>query len=61
MSIFDEITKEGRLLYQYIRGSQLYGTQLFDENGVCLSDVDTGGVYIEKLDMLYNLLYLMVR
>ena len=41
-SAFDIIRKEGRLLFEYIRGSQLYG--LATEN----SDIDTGGVFICK-------------
>ena len=40
MSSFDIIRKEGRLLYEYIRGSHLYN--LNNEH----SDVDTGGVFI---------------
>lgn len=37
---FDRIRKEGRLLIEFIRGSQLYGLSTPD------SDVDTGGVFI---------------
>jgi len=37
---FEKIRKEGRLLYEYVRGSQAHG--LATET----SDVDTGGVYI---------------
>ncbi|MBR5921631.1 MAG: nucleotidyltransferase domain-containing protein [Bacteroidales bacterium] len=40
MTNFDKIKSEGRLLYEYIRGSHLYG--LNNE----YSDVDTGGVFI---------------
>lgn len=39
MNEFDFIRKDGRLLYEYVRGSHLYG--LNNEN----SDVDTSGVY----------------
>lgn len=39
-SIFDIIRNDGRLLYEYIRGSQLYNLNTPD------SDVDTGGVFI---------------
>lgn len=41
---FENIRKEGRLLYEYIRGSQSHG--LATET----SDVDTGGVYIASFD-----------
>ena len=37
---FDIIRNDGRLLYEYIRGSQLYNLNTLD------SDVDTSGVYI---------------
>ena len=40
MTNFDRIKNDGRLLYEYIRGSHLYG--LNNE----YSDVDTGGVYV---------------
>ena len=42
MTYFEIIRNDGRLLYEYIRGSHLYG--LNDE----YSDVDTGGIYICK-------------
>ena len=41
---FENIRKEGRLLFEYIRGSQSHG--LATEK----SDVDTGGVYIASFD-----------
>lgn len=37
---FDKIRKEGRLLYEYVRGSTLYKLNTPD------SDIDTSGVYI---------------
>ncbi len=40
MTNFDIIRKEGRLLYEYIRGSHLYG--LNNE----FSDIDTSGVFV---------------
>ncbi|MBR6284917.1 MAG: nucleotidyltransferase domain-containing protein [Muribaculaceae bacterium] len=40
MTNFDIIRNEGRLLYEYIRGSHLYGLNNED------SDVDTSGVYL---------------
>ena len=40
MTHFDIIRKEGRLLYEYIRGSHLYG--LNNE----FSDIDTSGVFV---------------
>ncbi len=39
---FEQIRKEGRLLYEYIRGSHLYGLN------VETSDVDTSGIFICK-------------
>ena len=44
MSNFDTIRNDGRLLYEYIRGSHLYGLNTPD------SDVDTSGVYIATRD-----------
>lgn len=41
---FESLRKDGLLIYEYVRGSHLYG--LNTET----SDVDTGGVYIEPLD-----------
>lgn len=46
---FDTVRKSGELLYEYIRGSQAYGTAL------PTSDVDMGGVYICRPDTLYGL------
>ena len=46
---FDTVRKSGALLYEYIRGSQAYGTAL------PTSDVDMGGVYICRPDTLYGL------
>lgn len=40
MTQFDTIRNDGRLLYEYIRGSHLYG--LNDDN----SDVDTSDVIV---------------
>ncbi|MBQ3634312.1 MAG: nucleotidyltransferase domain-containing protein [Bacteroidales bacterium] len=40
MTDFDRIRGEGRLLYEYIRGSHLYGLNNED------SDIDTSGVYV---------------
>lgn len=40
MTQFDTIRNDGRLLYEYIRGSHLYGLNNED------SDVDTSGVYV---------------
>ena len=37
---FDKIRQEGRLLYEYVRGSTLYGLNTPQ------SDVDTSGVFI---------------
>lgn len=39
MTTFDIIRQDGRLLYEYVRGSHLYGLNNED------SDVDTSGVY----------------
>jgi hypothetical protein len=46
---FDNIRNSGHLLYEYVRGSQAYGTSL------PTSDTDTGGVYICEPDILYGL------
>jgi len=46
MTNFDIIRNDGRLMYEYIRGSHLYG--LNNEN----SDVDTSGVYVCTRDEL---------
>lgn len=40
MDAFNEIRKNGRLLYEYVRGSHLYGLN------VETSDIDTSGVFI---------------
>ena len=40
MNNFDVIRQDGRLLYEYIRGSHLYGLNNED------SDIDTSGVYV---------------
>ena len=46
MSNFDTIRNDGRLLYEYIRGSHLYGLNTPD------SDVDTSGVFISTKEQL---------
>ena len=46
---FDIVRKSGNLLYEYIRGSQAYGTSL------PTSDIDMGGVYICDPDVLYGI------
>ena len=46
---FEQIKKDGRLLYNYIRGSHAYGLN------VETSDVDTSGVYICKTNELLGL------
>lgn len=43
---FDWIRKNGFLLYEYVRGSQLYGLARPE------SDIDHGGIYMEPLDAL---------
>ncbi|MCD8206601.1 MAG: nucleotidyltransferase domain-containing protein [Bacteroidales bacterium] len=48
---FDDIRKEGLLIYEYIRGSHAYGLQKPDGT----SDIDTAGVYIEPVDQLLGL------
>ena len=48
-SNFDAIRNEGRLLYEYIRGSHLYGLN------VETSDIDTSGVYMCKPNELIGL------
>ncbi len=46
---FDKIRNDGRLAYEYIRGSQLYGLN------TPTSDIDTGGVYLCTKDELHGL------
>ena len=48
MTNFDIIRNDGRLLYEYIRGSHLYGLNNED------SDVDTSGVYACSKDELFG-------
>ena len=48
MTSFDIIRNDGRLLYEYIRGSHLYGLNNED------SDVDTSGVYACTRDELFD-------
>lgn len=48
MTNFDIIRKDGRLLYEYIRGSHLYGLNNED------SDVDTSGVYVCTRDEFFG-------
>lgn len=49
MTSFDSIRQEGRLLYEYVRGSHLYGLNTPQ------SDVDTSGVFICRPDELLGL------
>lgn len=49
MTKFDLIRQEGRLLYEYVRGSHLYGLNTPQ------SDVDTSGVYICRPDDLLGI------
>ena len=48
MNNFDVIRQDGRLLYEYIRGSHLYGLNNED------SDIDTSGVYVCTRDELFG-------
>ena len=48
MTNFDIIRNDRRLLYEYVRGSHLYGLNSED------SDVDTGGVYVCTRDELFG-------
>ncbi len=54
---FEDIEKNGLLLYRYYRGSHTYGTNVVDENGNDLSDWDEGGVYIEPINQVLGLGY----
>lgn len=47
MTSFEKIRQEGRLLYEYIRGSHLYGLNNKD------SDIDTSGVFACTRDELF--------
>ena len=46
---FDDIRNEGLLLYEYVRGSVSYHTQVVG------SDRDTGGVFLEPIDQVLGL------
>ena len=48
MNNFDVIRQDGRLLYEYIRGSHLYGLNNED------SDIDTSGVYVCTREELFG-------
>ena len=48
MTDFDIIRSDGRLLYEYIRGSHLYGLNNED------SDIDTSGVFVCTRDELFG-------
>ena len=48
MTNFDIIRNDGRLLYEYIRGSHLYGLE------TAHSDIDTSGVYTCTRDELFG-------
>ncbi|MBP5457002.1 MAG: nucleotidyltransferase domain-containing protein [Paludibacteraceae bacterium] len=48
---FDDIIREGLLLYRYIRGSQAYGT------ATDTSDIDEGGVFMSPVEQLLGLGY----
>lgn len=48
MTGFDIIRNDGRLLYEYIRGSHLYGLNNAD------SDIDTSGVYVCTKNELFG-------
>lgn len=48
---FDDIRKDGLLIYEYIRGSHAYGLQKPDGT----SDVDTAGVYLEPIEQVLGL------
>ena len=52
---FQGIRDRNLLLYEYVRGSTAYGTNLTDENGNNLSDVDMGGVFLEPIEQILGL------
>lgn len=53
---FDKIRKSGYLLYEYIRGSEAYGTALPKDSEInAVSDIDTGGVFYSDLKSLMSL------
>lgn len=55
MTDFEKIRQEGRLLYEYIRGSHLYGLNNKD------SDIDTSGVFACTRDELFGCLGYMTQ
>lgn len=60
---FDDIRKKNLLLYEYIRGSEAYGTSLSNlseedkklNNLNAVSDIDTSGVFIAPLEQILGL------
>ena len=50
-----DVKDNGILAYEYVRGSQLYGTSLPPVNGVEQSDIDYGGVFIAPNEILLGL------
>lgn len=51
----EELKKSGMIAYEYIRGSHAYGTNIKDEKGNDISDVDIGGVFIAPESMLQGI------
>ena len=53
---FEDIRNRNLLLYEYIRGSQAYGTSLPKDVSInALSDIDTAGVFIIPKENFYSL------
>lgn len=46
---FDDIRNKNQLLYEYVRGSTLYGTNIES------SDIDTSGVFLAPIDQILGL------
>lgn len=50
MEEFESIRKDGRLLYEYVRGSTVYGTAIEGK-----SDIDTSGIFISEPESFLGL------
>lgn len=57
----DYLRKNNLIAYEYIRGSHAYGTNIKDENGNDISDIDIGGVYICPEEDLHGLRFKYVE
>lgn len=53
---FEDVRNRGMLLYEYIRGSEAYGTALPKNANInAVSDIDTAGVFICPIEQIYGI------